>query len=95
MAWLPSSLADDLKTRWPTTEFQQGDFLDTIDRINTIERLAKQNIINREIDLINKVWINKQLEQARSNKQISGLNRLQWNMPLLIQSQVKYDNKIK
>ena len=60
MAWLPSSSADDLKTRWPTTEFQQGDFLNTIDRINAIERVAKQNTINREINLINKVqWRNK------------------------------------
>lgn len=79
MARLPSSLADDLKIRWPATEFQQDDFLDNIDRINAIEGVAKQNTINREIDWINKVqWINKQLEQARSNEQINGLNRLQW-----------------
>ena len=53
MAQLPLSLVDDLKkkkTRWPATEFQQGDFLDTIDRLNAIEGVAKQNTINREID---------------------------------------------
>ena len=50
MAWLPLSLADDSKTRWPAIEFQQGDFLDTIDRINAIEGVVKQNTINREID---------------------------------------------
>jgi len=60
MAQLPSGLVDDLKTRWPVMEFQQGDFLDTIDKINTLERLAKQHKTNREIDWINKVhWINK------------------------------------
>ena len=42
MAQLPSSLADDLKTRWPAIEFQQGDFLNTIDRINAIVGVAKQ-----------------------------------------------------
>ena len=31
-------------------EFQQGDFLDTIDRINATEGVAKQNTINRETD---------------------------------------------
>ena len=55
MVWLSSSLADDLKTRWPATALQQDDFLDIIDRINAIEGVAKQNIINREIDWINKV----------------------------------------
>ena len=41
-------------------EFQQGDFLDTIDMINAIEGVAKQNTINREIDQIKEVqWINK------------------------------------
>jgi len=50
MVRLPSSLANDLKTRWPVIEFQYGDFLDTIDRINAIKRVAKQNKINREID---------------------------------------------
>jgi len=47
MARLPSSLADDLKTRWQAMEFQQGDFLDTIGRINAIEGVAKQNTIIR------------------------------------------------
>ena len=60
MARLPSSLVDDLKTGWPAREFQQGDFPDTIDRINAIKRVVKHNTINRETDLINKVqWINK------------------------------------
>ena len=60
MARLSLSLADDLKTRWPATKFQQGNFLDTIDRIKAIEKVAKQNTINREIDWINKVqWISK------------------------------------
>jgi len=60
MAWLPLSLVDDTKIRWPATEFQQGDFLDAIDRINVITGVAKQNTINREIDWINKLqWINK------------------------------------
>jgi len=55
MARLPLSLADELKTRWPTMEFQLGDFLDTIDRLNIIEIVAKQNTIVREMDWINKV----------------------------------------
>ena len=50
MARLPSSLADDLKIRWPATEFQEGDFLDSIDSTNAIEKVAKQNTINRKID---------------------------------------------
>ena len=47
MAWSPSGLADDLKTRWPAMDFQQGDVLDTIDRINAIQEVAKKNTINR------------------------------------------------
>ena len=52
---LPLSLVDDLKTRWPATELQQGDFVNTINRINAIERVAKQNTTNREINWISKI----------------------------------------
>ena len=47
MAWLYSSLIDELETRWQAIGPQLGDFIATNNKISAIDRWDKQCVINR------------------------------------------------